>query len=154
MNSPARLPIQSTSERAVPTDSIDEAILAFHQAYQVTIAGADERLAELGLGRSHHKVLYFAARHPRCPVSDVREFIGVSRQALQRPVNDLHRHGLIETLVSPTNRRVHQLLLTEAGAALESEVTQLVRQRFELAFERVPAASRKHWIAVMRAFVG
>ncbi|MEX3960444.1 MULTISPECIES: MarR family winged helix-turn-helix transcriptional regulator [Trinickia] len=134
-------------------DGIDEAIVAFHQAYQVVIAGADERLAELGLGRSHHKVLYFAARHPRCSVSDVREFIGVSRQALQRPLNDLHKHGLIETLVSPSNRRVHQLLLTVEGAALEFEVTQLMRKRFEHAFESVPAASRKHWSAVMRAFV-
>jgi DNA-binding MarR family transcriptional regulator len=144
---------RAEEEAAVPMDGIDDAILAFHQAHQVVIAGADKRLAEQGLGRSHHKVLYFTARHPRCSVSDARAFIGVSRQAMQRPLNDLHRLGLIETLVSPSNRRIHQLLLTEAGAALERDATQRMRQSFEQAFDRVPAASRKHWMAVMRAFV-
>ena len=75
-------------EEAVAVDRIDEAILAFHEAYQTVIAGADELLAQQGLGRSHHKVLYHVARHSRCSVTEVREFIGVTRQAMQRPIND------------------------------------------------------------------
>ena len=140
-------------EEAVAVDRIDEAILAFHEAYQTVIAGADELLARQGLGRSHHKVLYHAARHPRCSVTDVREFIGVTRQAMQRPINDLHRLGLIEMVATPGNRRVHQLMLTEQGAALERDVTQLLRQRFESAFAKVPAASVRHWMTTMKAFV-
>lgn len=140
-------------EGAVPVDRIDDAILAFHEAYQAVIAGADERLAEQGLGRSHHKVLYHVARNPRCSVTEVREFIGVTRQAMQRPINDLHRLGLIEMVAMPGNRRVHLLVLTHMGAALEREVSQLLRQRFDAAFEKVPPASVGHWMSVMKAFV-
>jgi DNA-binding MarR family transcriptional regulator len=141
-------------EEAIPVDRIDAAILAFHEAYQAVIAGADELLAHKGLSRSHHKVLYHAARHPRCSVTEVRDFIGVSRQAMQRPINDLHGLGLIEVVASPANRRVHQLVLTDAGATLEQEVTSLVRQRFEEAFAKVDSGSVKNWLTVMRAFVG
>jgi DNA-binding MarR family transcriptional regulator len=96
-----------------------------------------------GLARSHHKVLYHAARNPRCSVTEVREFIGVSRQAMQRPLNDLHRLGLIELMVAPANRRLHQIVLTTEGAALERRVTDLVRQRFETAFAKVDEPPRK-----------
>ena len=56
-------------------------------------------------------------------------------------------------VATPGGRRVHQLMLTESGAALEREVTQLLRQRFESAFAKVPAASLKHWVTTMKAFV-
>ncbi|PZQ76824.1 MAG: MarR family transcriptional regulator [Variovorax paradoxus] len=140
------------SETAVAVDQIDDAILAFHEAYQAVIAGADARLAEHGLGRSHHKVLYHAARHPRCSVTEVREFVGVTRQAMQRPINDLHRLGLIEMVAMPGNRRVHQLVLTEAGAALEGEVTALLRKRFASAFQGITTANVDQWMSVMKAF--
>lgn len=141
-------------EGAVPQDRIDDAILAFHAAYQAVIAEADDLLARQGLARSHHKVLYHAARHPRCSVTEVREFIGVTRQAMQRPLADLHRLGLIEIVASPSNRRVHQLVLTDSGARLENDVTEVMRQRFEAAFSRVGQVSVKHWLAVMAALAG
>ncbi len=67
------------------TEGVDEAIVAFHEAYQAVIAGAGELLALHGLARSHHKVLHQAARNPRYSLTAVREFIGVSRQAMQQP---------------------------------------------------------------------
>ena len=56
-------------------------------------------------------------------------------------------------VATPGNRRVHQMMPTEHGAALEHEVTQLLRHRFEAAFAKVPAASARHWLTVMKAFV-
>ncbi|KQW54449.1 MarR family winged helix-turn-helix transcriptional regulator [Variovorax sp. Root411] len=135
----------------VQIDAIDEAIVAFHVAFRNVVDGADEKLAEQGMGRTHHKILFHTARHPCCPVSEVRDFIGVSRQALQRPLNDLHRAGLVQTLVSPENRRIHQLVLTPAGLALEQQITALVRVHFQAAFKAVGASSRAQWLAVMQA---
>lgn len=135
----------------VPSDAIDEAIVAFHVAFRHVVQGADEKLATLRMGRPHHKILFHTARHPRCAVSEVRDFIGVSRQALQRPLNDLHRAGLVQTLVAPENRRIHQLVLTAAGLALEREVTELVRVRFASVFEAQGEVPRTQWLAVMHA---
>lgn len=139
------------SADTVHPDAIDEAIVAFHLAFRNVVSGADEQLAELGLGRSHHKILFHAARHERCPISDIREFIGVSRQALQRPLADLYRLGMIETVVAPENRRVHQLVLTPEGAALEKRITALVRVHFETVFERLGPVHHQHWMATMLA---
>ncbi|WP_439588041.1 MarR family winged helix-turn-helix transcriptional regulator [Hydrogenophaga sp.] len=135
----------------VVPDAIDGAIVAFHLAFRNVVSGADQRLAEMGLGRSHHKILFHAARHDRCPISDIRDFIGVSRQALQRPLADLYRLGMIETVVAPENRRIHQLVLTAEGAVLEREVTALVRAHFEAVFGRLGNAHRLHWMATMEA---
>lgn len=130
---------------------IDAAIVIFQKAYLAVVGGADELLAQQGLGRSHHKILFHVARHARCSVTDVREFIGVTRQALQRPLNDLHRLGYIETLVSPHNRRVHQLVLTPEGASYEQAVSALVQVHFQAAFAAVGAASQAQWQLTMQA---
>jgi DNA-binding MarR family transcriptional regulator len=140
------------AETSVAIDEIDEAIVAFHHAYQAVIAEADELLAERGLARSHHKILYYAVRHAGCSVTDVRNFIGVSRQAMQRPLNDLHQRGLIELFVAPGNRRLHRVVLTREGADLERRVSGVMRHRFETAFSKVSKTARQNWFALMRAF--
>jgi predicted transcriptional regulator len=132
---------------------VDEAILAFHEAYQAVIAGADELLAQHGLARSHHKVLYHAARNPRCSVTEVREFIGVSRQAMQRPLNDLHRLGLIELMVAPANRRLHQIVLTYRRCRVGT-TCDLVRQRFEIAFAKVDVTAKENWLTAHARLYG
>lgn len=153
----ARMARSPTSSRpAAPAETqpdIDAAIVIFQKAYLAVVGGADELLAQQGLGRSHHKILFHVARHPRCSVTDVREFIGVTRQALQRPLNDLHRLGHIETLVSPHNRRVHQLLLTPEGARYEQAVSALVQVHFQTAFAAVGAPSQAQWQLTMQALV-
>ena len=132
-------------------DAIDQAIVAFQNAYVAVVGQADALLAERGLGRSHHKILFYVARHPRCSVADVRDFIGVTRQALQRPLNDLHRLGHVETLVSPQNRRIHLLRLTDAGERYEAAVSALVRVHFETAFTAVGAGAQSQWNHTMEA---
>ena len=138
---------------AVARHEIDAAIVIFQKAYLAVVGGADELLAQQGLGRSHHKILFHVARHARCSVNDVREFIGVTRQALQRPLNDLHRLGYIETLVAPHNRRVHQLALTPEGARYEEAVSALVQAHFESAFSAVGADSQAQWQHTMQALI-
>ena len=58
--------------------------------YGNMIKGADARLAETGLGRAHHRALYFIARRPGMPVSDrspPEVLIGNSPPAATRPLS-------------------------------------------------------------------
>ena len=62
--------------------------------YRDFTAGADEILAELGMGRAHHRVLHFVGRRPGITVGDLLGILGITKQSLARVLTPLMRGGL------------------------------------------------------------
>lgn len=83
---------------------------------------ADEKLAEIGLGRAHHRVLYFVARKPGVSVAGLIDILSVSKQSLGRITKDLGERGLLDSRTGERDRRQRLLQLTVEGAALEREI--------------------------------
>lgn len=94
----------------------------------------DERLSERALGRAHHRALYFIARRPDLSVSELLRFLAITKQSLGRVLQDLVRHGLIETRTGQSDRRQKLLRLTETGRALESELFEILRHNLSAAY--------------------
>jgi DNA-binding MarR family transcriptional regulator len=94
----------------------------------------DARLAELGLGRAHHRALHFVARHPGLPVSDLLSILGITKQSLSRVVKNLTEAGYLVQAQGSRDRRQRLLRLTAKGEAVESELTALQRARFARAY--------------------
>ncbi len=94
----------------------------------------DEGLAEQGLGRAHHRALYFIARQPDLTISDLLRFLGVTKQSLGRVLNDLSERGLIETRAGKTDRRQKLLRLTPAGSVFEAELFESLRTGLSAAY--------------------
>ncbi len=69
--------------------------------FRAVTAEPDRILAERGLGRVHHRILYFVGRSPGIRVGALLTTLGVSRQALNRPLRALLRAGLVESAVPP-----------------------------------------------------
>jgi DNA-binding MarR family transcriptional regulator len=137
--------------QTMPSVNVDALIVAFHEAFRGIVQEADQLLSTQRLGRSHHKVLFYVARYPNCRTVDVQAFVGVSRQALQRPIADLHRLGLLETLVSPENRRTHLLRLSGPGEVLERESTELIQRHFREVFSNLSPNKVSGWLGITRA---
>jgi len=107
---------------------------------------ADERLAAEGLGRAHHRVLYFIARQPGLTVGALLQLLGVTKQSLGRVINDLNARALIESRPGLRDRRHRLLHLTEAGAALEASLFDEQRNSMAAAYSEVgPAAVSGFW---------
>jgi DNA-binding MarR family transcriptional regulator len=87
----------------------------------------DEGLAEQGLGRAHHRALYFIARQPDLTVSDLLKLLAITKQSLGRVLNDLSSRGLVETRTGTNDRRQKLLRLTAEGAAFETELFDALR---------------------------
>lgn len=102
--------------------------------YGSMIRGADAILAERGLGRAHHRTLYFVARQPGLAVSDLLRLLSVTKQSLSRVLADLVRLGLVEQKVGSTDRRQRLLRLTPAGQELEAELFDVLRQKVAAAY--------------------
>jgi DNA-binding MarR family transcriptional regulator len=85
---------------------------------------ADEKLAKMGLGRAHHRMLYFVARKPGMSVTELLEILCITKQSLGRVTKGLSAKGLLHTRVGDQDRRQRLLQLTAEGAALEQEIFQ------------------------------
>jgi DNA-binding MarR family transcriptional regulator len=94
----------------------------------------DDRLEAIGLGRAHHRALYFIARRPDLTVSELLRTLGVTKQSLGRVLNELGARGLVETRTGREDRRQRLLRLTTGGRALESDLFDALRERLSAAY--------------------
>lgn len=119
-------------------------------AFRALTAEPDRILAERGLSRVHHRILYFVGRAPGLNVGELLATLGVSKQALNRPLRELLRLELVEAASPPHNRRLRQLRLTPRGERLERRLTAAQRRRFARAFSAAGVAGERGWREVMQ----
>src|SRR5204862_117628 len=94
----------------------------------------DRGLARQGLGRAHHRALYFIARRPNMSVSDLLALLAITKQSLGRVLNELAERGLVESRPGERDRRQRLLRLTDAGAKLEGELYEAQREKLSGAY--------------------
>lgn len=109
--------------------------------YSHLYRGIDEGLASEGLGRAHHRSLYFIARQPGLKVSDLLRLLGITKQSLGRVLNELTSRGLVETRTGERDRRQRLLHLTPAGKALETELFETLREKLSAAYAQAGQGS-------------
>ena len=114
-------------------------------AYRDFTNSADTILAELGLGRAHHRALHFIGRNPAIPVSDLLGILGVTKQSLARVLAALIELGYVAQAPGRADRRQRLLSLTPQGQALE-------RRLFERQRERIVAAYREAGVQAVEGF--
>jgi DNA-binding MarR family transcriptional regulator len=94
----------------------------------------DDGLARQGLGRAHHRALYFIARKPDLTVSELLSLLAITKQSLGRVLGELAERGLVETRAGTRDRRQRLLRLTEAGTRLESDLFEALREKMAGAY--------------------
>jgi DNA-binding MarR family transcriptional regulator len=116
---------------AVPDATIRLAQDLLFFAYRDFTNTADVVLAELGLGRAHHRALHFVGRNPGITVTDLLGILRITKQSLARVLGALIDQGYVAQSPGDTDRRQRLLTLTAKGAALERRLFD--RQRACLA---------------------
>src|SRR5580765_8727467 len=99
-------------------DQLDQALELMYFGFRGLVDAPDRVLSRRGLGRMHHRVLYFIARSPGLSVGDLLQRLAVTKQALHRPLRDLVSRRLVTISADQDDRRVRRLALSKAGAAL------------------------------------
>jgi len=120
-------------------------------AYRDVMAAADRTLAEHGLGRAHHRAVYFIGRHPGVSVSELLAMLGITKQSLSRVLKELTGSGFVAIREAPTDRRRRLLSLTETGGTLERALTDAQRRRFAHAYREAGAAAVEGFRQVLLA---
>ncbi len=102
--------------------------------YSHLTRSADPGLAAQGLGRAHHRALYFIARQPGLTVSELLALLAITKQSLGRVLSDLTEQGLVEARPGDRDRRQRLLRLTEAGGSLEASLFESFRSKLAAAY--------------------
>jgi DNA-binding MarR family transcriptional regulator len=137
-------------------DPQDEAALRrcielFYFAYREFTAGPDRVLEQRGLGRVHHRILYFVAHNPDIAVSALLEILGVSKQALNAPLRQLIEMKLVTAAAAGHDRRYKLLRLSDTGRRLEAKLTGSQMKRLGEVFAAAGDDAQRGWQAVMEA---
>lgn len=129
--------------------ALDDVLELLFYGFRGVTAEPDRVLAERGLSRVHHRILYFVRRNPGLGPGELIRILRVSKQALARPLKDLLAGGLVTAAPVPENRRRKALRLTPAGARLERRLSGSQRRRFASVFGAAGPSAAAGWRSVM-----
>ena len=122
-------------------------------AYRDFTQAADVILAELGLGRAHHRALHFIGRNPGITVSDLLSLLRITKQSLARVLAELVQRGLVGQAQGRSDRRQRLLTLTPDGIALERRLFERQRERLTAAYREAGAPAVDGFRRVMRGIM-
>jgi len=122
--------------------------------YRDFTAGADAILAEMGMGRAHHRVLHFLGRRPGLTVGELLAILSVTKQSLSRVLTPLVEGGYVAQNPGRSDRRQRHLSLTAAGEALERRLFERQRETVTRAYREVGPDAVEGFRRVMRGLMG
>lgn len=134
-------------------DQLRQGIELMFFAYRGFTADPDRILATRGYGRAHHRAMHFVNRRPGLTVNELLELLGVTKQSLNRVLRQLVTDGLVESRVGTADRRQRNLHLTDAGRALEQELSSAQRRRMRAAFSQAGPEAVAGFRKVLEAMI-
>jgi DNA-binding MarR family transcriptional regulator len=127
------------------------AIETFYFAYREFTGGPDRILAQRGLGRVHHRILYFVGQQPDLSVKSLLQVLAITKQALHAPLRQLIEMGLVLSAGDSADGRVRRLRLSGEGVRLEARLTATQMKLLAGAFAQAGSGSAAAWHKVMKA---
>jgi DNA-binding MarR family transcriptional regulator len=122
-------------------------------AYRDFTNAADVILAELGLGRAHHRALHYIGRNPGITVSELLAILRITKQSLARVLGELLREGYVAQSPGQEDRRQRLLTLTPQGHELERRAFERQRERLSAAYRDAGPASVEGFRRVLRGIM-
>ncbi len=117
------------------------------------VRSADEKLGQMGLGRAHHRAMYFIGRKPDITVGELLAMLGVTKQSLGRVMKDLIDRDLVQMRHGNIDRRHRLLRLTAKGNALEQTLYEEQREKMAKAYSHAGQEAVAGYWSVLEALI-
>lgn len=134
-------------------EDLRQGIELLFYAYRDFTAEPDAMLAKIGLGRAHHRVVYFVGRYPSITVTELLGILQITKQSLSRVLGDLVEQGYVAQRTGTKDRRQRLLTLTEKGLELERHLSDAQRGRIAQAYRNAGAAAVEGFRTVMLGII-
>ncbi|MFT3968499.1 MAG: MarR family transcriptional regulator [Sphingobium sp.] len=126
--------LPSASPLFLREDEVRRGMELLHFAHVAMTGSIEDVLAAHGLGQAHHRALYFIGRQDDQTVGAILSLLGITKQSLNRVLQDLTDRAFIETRPGIRDRRQKLLRLTARGRAVEAELFARQRERMAAAY--------------------
>lgn len=134
-------------------EDLRQGIELLFYAYRDFTAEPDAMLARIGLGRAHHRVVYFVGRYPEITVTELLGILQITKQSLSRVLSDLVDQEYIAQRPGTRDRRQRLLTLTDKGLELERTLSDAQRARIAQAYRAAGAAAVEGFRTVMLGII-
>ncbi len=108
-------------------------------ALQRLLADLAEILEDLGLGRSHQRLLHFIGRQPGITMAELLQIVPLTKQSQSRLLKELAAKDLITQTQDEQDRRQRLLKLTERGRNVNQQLNDVLRRRLAIAYRAAGA---------------
>jgi len=122
------MPTRADPDQSACPEAVTELILRIFRANGRLLLAGDQLVAPLRLTSARWQVLgsIAAAEQPQ-PVAGLARELGVTRQAVQRIVNELALEGVVALQSNPHHKRAQLVVLTDRGQELFEQALALQR---------------------------
>ena len=144
---------QSQKALFLRKETLKRGIELLFYAYRDFTNEADAILFELGLGRAHHRVIYFVGNNPGITVSELLNILRITKQSLSRVLSRLISEGYINQQIGKIDKRQRLLFLTSKGNTLETQLTEIQCKRFANAYLQTGASEVAGFEQVLNALL-
>ncbi len=113
---------------------LKEYIEKIFNGYRETVADAKKVLEKHSLGTAHNKVIHLISLYEGITISTLLRKLKVTKQSLNRVLNDLVEIKAIEFKRDEVDTRVKHVYLTEVGNKIFDEIFSVQKKRIYDAF--------------------
>ncbi len=144
---------QSQKALFLRKEALRRGIELLFYAYRDFTNEADAILLEIGLGRAHHRVIYFVGKNPGMTVSDLLNILRITKQSLSRVLSRLISEDYVHQKIGCMDKRQRLLFLTSKGSELEAQLTEIQCKRFANAYLQTGASEVAGFEEVLNALL-
>ena len=102
--------------------------------YRETVTDAKKILEKYSLGVAHNKAIHLISLYEGITISELLKKLKVTKQSLNRVLNDLIKLKAIKFKKDEIDTRVNHIFLTEEGKKLFDEIFSIQKKRIYKAF--------------------
>jgi len=135
----------------------DEQIKAFIEklyfAYRESFSDPKKALNNYSLGLAHHKVIHLLSIYDGITISKLLKKLKITKQSLNRVLNDLKKNGCIFFEKSKKDTRLKHIYLTEKGQKLFNEIFSIQKKRIHKALINSSSKEVLHFNNVIKRII-
>ena len=132
--------------------NFDKNLALFYFAYRAFSKTSDELVGKYGITKVHRRILFFVHRFPGLTIKELLIVLDISKQALNRPMQELTELGWIEKKSHETDKRSKKIYLTESGLAIDQQISQAQNDKMKLLFKESGDPVGTNWTKVMTLY--
>ena len=134
-------------------EQLKEFIEKLFIGYRESFGDAKKTLDKYSLGTAHHKVIHIISIHDGITISNLLKKLKVTKQSLNRILNDLIKLNIITFAKDEKDSRMKHVHLTKKGQEVFNEIFTSQKKRIYNAFIKSSSSEVNNFKSVLKKII-